>query len=136
MDLPKVPLMEIASIQLNLKALSSANLIAAQPKKNVESPTKKSVKAPVVTKGAKEKVSVKTIERERQKAYRQLNVRSTAEMTRVVILGSLHDVVFPAANRSIPAPNNGWRMDSSGTAPFPTGVKPMNAYNNQVPNIG
>jgi len=40
-------------------------------------------------------VSVKTIERDRQKAYRQLNVRSTAEMTRVVILGSLHDVVFP-----------------------------------------
>lgn len=41
-------------------------------------------------------VSVKTIERDRQRAYRQLNVRSTAEMTRVVILGSLHDVVFPA----------------------------------------
>ncbi|MEM6472016.1 MAG: LuxR C-terminal-related transcriptional regulator [Planctomycetota bacterium] len=45
------------------------------------------------------KVSVKTIERERQKAYRKLNVRSTAEMTRVVILGSLHDVVFPLAKR-------------------------------------
>ncbi|MEM0927276.1 MAG: LuxR C-terminal-related transcriptional regulator [Planctomycetota bacterium] len=46
------------------------------------------------------KVSVKTIERERQKAYRALNVRSTAEMTRVVILGSLHDVVFPIAKRT------------------------------------
>ncbi|WP_436714594.1 LuxR C-terminal-related transcriptional regulator [Roseiconus lacunae] len=43
------------------------------------------------------KVSVKTIERERQKAYRHLNVRSTAEMTRVVILGGLHDVIFPVA---------------------------------------
>ena len=41
------------------------------------------------------KVSVKTIERERQKAYRHLDVRSTAEMTRVVILGGLHDVIFP-----------------------------------------
>ena len=40
-------------------------------------------------------VSVKTIERDRQKAYQSLNVRSTAEMTRVVILGSLHEVVFP-----------------------------------------
>ncbi|MEM6366110.1 MAG: LuxR C-terminal-related transcriptional regulator [Planctomycetota bacterium] len=39
-------------------------------------------------------VSVKTIERERQRAYQQLSVRSTAEMTRVVILASLHDVVF------------------------------------------
>lgn len=41
-------------------------------------------------------VSVKTIERDRQKAYQSLNVRSTAEMTRVVILGSLHEIVFPA----------------------------------------
>ena len=41
-------------------------------------------------------VSVKTIERERQRAYKQLSVRSTAEMTRVVILASLHGVVFPS----------------------------------------
>lgn len=41
-------------------------------------------------------VSVKTIERERQRAYHQLSVRSTAEMTRVVILASLHGVVFPS----------------------------------------
>ena len=45
-------------------------------------------------------VSVKTIERDRQKAYQRLNVRSTAEMTRVVILGSLHNIVFPSKKRA------------------------------------
>ncbi|WP_197454346.1 response regulator transcription factor [Stieleria varia] len=39
-------------------------------------------------------LSVKTIERDRQSAYKKLDVRSTAEMTRAVILGDLHDVVF------------------------------------------
>lgn len=34
-------------------------------------------------------LSVKSIERIRREAYRKLNVRSTAEMTRVVLLGSL-----------------------------------------------
>jgi FixJ family two-component response regulator len=68
------------------------------------------------------KVSVKTIERERQKAYRQLNVRSTAEMTRVVILGSLHDVVFPAARR--PNQNEGLRLDSRSNGVVPVAAKP------------
>lgn len=67
------------------------------------------------------KVSVKTIERERQKAYRQLNVRSTAEMTRVVILGSLHDVVFPTAKLHQSA--GGLRMDSSSQSAGPTSTK-------------
>lgn len=76
------------------------------------------------------KVSVKTIERERQKAYRQLNVRSTAEMTRVVILGSLHDVVFPAAkNRSIPS---GLRMDSRSEGAAPASTRPSTFYGVQV----
>lgn len=39
-------------------------------------------------------LSIKTIERVRQSVYKKLNVRSTAEMTRAVILGDLHDVVF------------------------------------------
>ncbi len=38
-------------------------------------------------------LSVKTIERIRKNAYRKLDVRSTAEMTRAVILGGLHDIV-------------------------------------------
>lgn len=38
-------------------------------------------------------LSIKTIERVRQSAYRKLDVRSTAEMTKVVILGDLHDIV-------------------------------------------
>lgn len=38
-------------------------------------------------------LSIKTIERVRQSAYRKLDVRSTAEMTRAVILGDLHDIV-------------------------------------------
>ncbi|QDT08417.1 LuxR C-terminal-related transcriptional regulator [Planctomycetes bacterium K23_9] len=38
-------------------------------------------------------LSIKTIERVRQSAYRKLEVRSTAEMTRAVILGDLHDIV-------------------------------------------
>ncbi|NND99658.1 MAG: hypothetical protein HKN47_20260 [Pirellulaceae bacterium] len=37
-------------------------------------------------------LSVKTIERVRQNAYKKLEVRSTAEMTRAVILGGLHDI--------------------------------------------
>ncbi|QDV41502.1 Transcriptional regulatory protein TdiR [Stieleria neptunia] len=80
------------------------------------------------------KVSVKTIERERQKAYRQLNVRSTAEMTRVVILGSLHDVVFPAAKPA--KPSGGLRLDSrsNGVGPIaPITTKPTNAFNSQIP---
>jgi FixJ family two-component response regulator len=62
-------------------------------------------------------VSVKTIERERQRAYRQLNVRSTAEMTRVVIMGGLHGVVFPAVAERKPV--DGLRLDSPriGVAP-------------------
>lgn len=78
------------------------------------------------------KVSVKTIERERQKAYRQLNVRSTAEMTRVVILGSLHDVVFPAARYTKPA--GGLRMDSSSPSMAPTSVKPVGFASPQIQN--
>lgn len=39
-------------------------------------------------------LSVKTIERIRKNAYRKLDVRSTAEMTRAVILGGLHDIVY------------------------------------------
>ncbi|MCA9137793.1 MAG: hypothetical protein KDB00_13570 [Planctomycetales bacterium] len=78
------------------------------------------------------KVSVKTIERERQKAYRQLNVRSTAEMTRVVILGSLHDVVFPAARYS--KPTGGLRMDTSGIQIAPTSVKPVGFLAPQIQN--
>ncbi|MCC9604070.1 LuxR C-terminal-related transcriptional regulator [Stieleria sp. JC731] len=79
------------------------------------------------------KVSVKTIERERQKAYRHLNVRSTAEMTRVVILGGLHDVIFPVARA-----RNGFvdrRIDqrsiehtkSSGISPTASMAPPMNS---------
>ena len=70
------------------------------------------------------KVSVKTIERERQKAYRQLNVRSTAEMTRVVILGSLHDVVFPAAR--LPKRKEGLRMDSRSAGAAPVSANTSN----------
>jgi len=40
-------------------------------------------------------LSVKTIERIRKNAYQKLDVRSTAEMTRAVILGNLHDIVYP-----------------------------------------
>jgi two-component system response regulator FixJ len=39
-------------------------------------------------------LSVKTIERIRKNAYQKLDVRSTAEMTRAVILGGLHDIVY------------------------------------------
>lgn len=78
------------------------------------------------------KVSVKTIERERQKAYRQLNVRSTAEMTRVVILGSLHDVVFPAARH--PKSHGGLRLDSHSTPVAPVVAKPVGVYTPQVQN--
>lgn len=78
------------------------------------------------------KVSVKTIERERQKAYRQLNVRSTAEMTRVVILGSLHDVVFPAAKMS--GPGGGLRMDASSPSIVPSSSKSFGITSPQVPN--
>ncbi len=78
------------------------------------------------------KVSVKTIERERQKAYRQLNVRSTAEMTRVVILGSLHDVVFPAARtRSMPT---NLRMDSRDPESGPIPTRPSTFYGAQLPD--
>jgi len=42
-------------------------------------------------------LSVKTIERIRKNAYRKLDVRSTAEMTRAVILGGLHDIVKATA---------------------------------------
>jgi len=78
------------------------------------------------------KVSVKTIERERQKAYRQLNVRSTAEMTRVVILGSLHDVVFPAArNRSLPT---NLRMDSHEQGNHSAPPRPSTFYGMQLPD--
>lgn len=45
-------------------------------------------------------LSVKTIERIRKNAYRKLDVRSTAEMTRAVILGGLHDIVH-ASHRPI-----------------------------------
>ncbi len=45
-------------------------------------------------------LSVKTIERIRKNAYRKLDVRSTAEMTRAVILGGLHDIVLPNRSRS------------------------------------
>ena len=76
------------------------------------------------------KVSVKTIERERQKAYRQLNVRSTAEMTRVVILGSLHDVVFPAAR--LPKQSEGLRMDSRSTGVTPVAAKPTSIFSPTV----
>ena len=51
-------------------------------------------------------VSIKTIERVRKSAYEKLGVRSTAEMTRAVILGNLHDIVFidqPVKN-IVPAP--------------------------------
>ena len=69
-------------------------------------------------------VSVKTIERERQKAYRQLNVRSTAEMTRVVSLGRLHDVVFPTSPQ--PSPRPGLRLDAPGVAT--AAIKPASGY--------
>ncbi|QEG00830.1 Transcriptional regulatory protein TdiR [Stieleria maiorica] len=77
------------------------------------------------------KVSVKTIERERQKAYRQLNVRSTAEMTRVVILGSLHDVVFPAGKPA--KPPGGLRLDSRSSGVAPIATKPTNVFNPPTP---
>ncbi len=55
-------------------------------------------------------LSIKTIERVRQSAYRKLDVRSTAEMTRAVILGDLHDIVrtdlapMPVHAPVVPAP--------------------------------
>ena len=48
-------------------------------------------------------LSVKTIERIRKNAYRKLDVRSTAEMTRAVILGGLHDIVLPNRQPLLPS---------------------------------
>ena len=79
------------------------------------------------------KVSVKTIERERQKAYRQLNVRSTAEMTRVVILGNLHDVIFP-----VPLPTShpqGLRMDTQSSTMAPTTSRPTGVSTSWLQNL-
>lgn len=66
------------------------------------------------------KVSIKTIERERQKAYRQLGVRSTAEMTRVVILGGLYDVIFPESNQG----QAEFRIDTPSPSSAPVVAKP------------
>jgi DNA-binding NarL/FixJ family response regulator len=49
-------------------------------------------------------LSIKTIERVRQSAYRKLDVRSTAEMTKAVILGDLHDILSSDVPRSTPTP--------------------------------
>lgn len=48
-------------------------------------------------------LSVKTIERIRKNAYRKLDVRSTAEMTRAVILGGLHDIVYSNRQPILPS---------------------------------
>jgi FixJ family two-component response regulator len=49
-------------------------------------------------------LSIKTIERVRQSAYRKLDVRSTAEMTKAVILGDLHDILRNDVPSSSPTP--------------------------------
>ncbi len=61
MDLPKPVLMEMPSIKLNLRALSTAKLSAAQPRQGVPLPTKRVVNVPVTTKNAKKKVPVQVV---------------------------------------------------------------------------
>ena len=71
-------------------------------------------------------LSIKTIERVRQSAYRKLDVRSTAEMTKVVILGDLHDIV------SIETPMAETSQDQSapGTPIAPVVPPPMGLTRN------
>ncbi len=52
-------------------------------------------------------LSVKSIERIRREAYQKLNVRSTAEMTRVFLMGSLHPFIRlnESAKSPVPVPH-------------------------------
>jgi DNA-binding NarL/FixJ family response regulator len=68
-------------------------------------------------------VSVKTIERERKRAYDQLHVRSTAEMTRVVILAGLQDVIFPA--KATPPIHSVQRVDRQDSPSNPPSIPTM-----------